>query len=86
MHVYYAGDLLVASMLKVVLVMRARKPDSGRIVTIPKNSAISFALLPEHADEVGLGASWEGFYTVSEMLKLPFLPPVRITHLVIPSI
>ena len=84
---YYAGDLLVASMLKVVLVMRARKPDSGRIVTIPKNSAISFALLPEHADEVGsFGASWEGIYTVSEMLKLPFLPPVRITHLVIPSI
>ena len=65
----------MACILKKVLVMRARKPDSGRMVTIPINSAISFALLPEHADEVGT-ASWEGFFTVSEMLELPSLPPV----------
>ena len=63
-------------MVKTVLVMRARKQDSGQIVIIPINSAITFALLPEDTDEVRLGASWEGTFTVAEMISLTSLPPV----------
>ena len=63
-------------MVKTVLVMKARKQDSGKIVIIPINSAITFALLPEGTDEVRLGASWEGTFTVAEMLRLTMLPPV----------
>ena len=63
-------------MVKTVLVMRARKQDSGKIVIIPINSAITFALLPEDTDEVRLGASWEGTFTVAEMMKLTVLSPV----------
>ena len=63
-------------MVKTVLVMEARKTDSGTNVTIPINSAITFALLPEGTDEVRLGASWEGTFTVTEMITLTLLPPV----------
>ena len=64
-------------MVKTVLVMRARKQDSGKIVIIPINSAITFALLPEDTDVVNpLGTSWEGTFTVAEMIKLTVLPPV----------
>ena len=63
-------------MVKTVLVIKARKQDSGQIVIIPINSAITFALLPKGTDEVRLGASWEGTFTVAEMMKLTVLPPV----------
>ena len=63
-------------MVKIVLVMKARRQDSGQIVIIPINSAITFALLPEDTDEVRLGASWEGTFTVAEMIRLTMLPPV----------
>ena len=63
-------------MVKTVRVIKARKPDSGQIVIIPINSAITFALLPEDTDEVRLGASWEGTFTVAEMMKLTVLPLV----------
>ena len=63
-------------MVKTVQVIKARKQDSGKIVIIPINSAITFALLPEGTDEVRLGASWEGTFTVAEMMKLTVLPPV----------
>ena len=63
-------------MVKTVLVMKARKQDSGKIVIIPINSGIFFALLPEDTHEVRLGASWEGTFTVAEMLRLTTLPPV----------
>ena len=63
-------------MVKTVLVMKARKQDSGKTVIIPINSAITFALLPEGTDEVRLGASWERTFTVAEMIRLTLLPPV----------
>ena len=63
-------------MLKTVLVMEARKQDSGEIVTIPINSGIFFALLPKDTHEIRLGASWEGTFTVAEMIRLTLLPPV----------
>ena len=63
-------------MVKTVRVLKAKKPDSGQIVIIPINSAITFALLPEGTNEVGLGASWEGTFTVAEMIRLTLLPPV----------
>ena len=63
-------------MVKTVLVMMVRKQDSGKIVIIPINSAITFALLPKDTHEVGLGASWEGTFTVAEMIRLTLLPPV----------
>ena len=63
-------------MVKAVRVIKARKPDSGQIVIIPINSAITFALLPEGTDEVRLGARWEGIFTVAEMIRLNLLPLV----------
>ena len=63
-------------MVKTVLVIKARKQDSGQIVIIPINSGITFALLPEGTDEVRLGASWEGTFTVAELLSLTSLPSV----------
>ena len=63
-------------MVKTVLVMKARKQDSGEVVIIPINSGIFFALLPKDTHEVRLGASWEGTFTVAEMLRLTALPPV----------
>ena len=63
-------------MVKTVRVMEARKQDSGTIVTIPINSAITFTLLPKDTHEVRLGASWEGTFTVAEMITLTLLPPV----------
>ena len=63
-------------MVKTVRVIKARKPDSGQIVIIPINSAITFALLPKDTHEVRLGASWERTFTVAEMMKLTMLPSV----------
>ena len=63
-------------MVKTVRVIKARKTDFEKIVIIPINSAITFALLPEGTDEVRLGASWEGTFTVAEMISLTSLPPV----------
>ena len=76
-------------MVKTVRVIKARKPDSGQIVIIPINSAITFALLPKDTHEVRLGASWEGTFTVAEMMKLTMLPSVSnlngmmISHIII---
>jgi hypothetical protein len=70
------GDVLVGCLVKKTQVMRARLPKSEKTVTIPKNSAISFVLLPNDGDEGGqLGQKWEGTFNVSELIRVEPLPP-----------
>ena len=74
---FMAGDVLVGCLVKKTQVMRARLPKSEKTVTIPKNSAISFVLLPNDGDEGGqLGQKWEGTFNVSELIRVEPLPPV----------
>ena len=76
-----AGDVLVGCLVKKTQVMRARLQKSGKTVTIPKNSAIFFALLPNDSDEGGLlGQKWEGTFNVSELIRMEPLPPVSEPH------
>ena len=75
------GDLLVACSVETTEVMRARLLDRDKIVTIPRNSAILFTLLPSNGDKVGLlGQKWEGTFNVSELTRVEPLPPVSKPH------
>ena len=76
-----AGDVLVGCFMKKTQVMRGRLLKSRKTVTIPKNSAISFVLLPNDSDEGGLlGQKWEGTFNVSELTRVEPLPPVSEPH------
>ena len=79
-HVFcVAGDVLVGCFMKKTQVMRARLPKSRKTVTIPRNSAILFTLLPKDGDEGGLLAqTWEGTFNVSELIRVEPLPPVSV--------